>query len=94
VRTRDAGGAVVLEVEDDGQGMPPSEMSRVWDRFRRGSGAMGAGTGLGLAIVRDIARLHGGEAFLETCPGGRGVLARVRLPAGDQSRPEPVFKLS
>jgi len=89
VRTRVAGGQVVLEVEDDGQGMPAKELETVWQRFHRGSGATGLGTGLGLAIVRDIARLHGGEARLLPGTGGRGIVACVSLPAG-----EPVSKLS
>jgi two-component system sensor histidine kinase TctE len=89
VRTRSADGQAVLEVEDDGQGIPAAELDAVWQRFHRGSGATGLGSGLGLAIVRDIARLHHGEARLQPGPGGRGIVARVSLPAD-----EAVTKLS
>lgn len=85
VRTRSTGGHSVVEVEDDGPGIPADELGRVWDRFHRGSGASGAGTGLGLAIVRDIARVHGGEAMLRVGAGGRGLVAQVTLPAAAQS---------
>ena len=89
VRTRSAAGQAVLEVEDDGQGMPAAELETVWQRFHRGSGATGLGSGLGLAIVRDIARLHRGEARLQAGAGGRGIVARVSLPGA-----EAVAKLS
>jgi two-component system sensor histidine kinase TctE len=89
VRTRTADGQAVLEVEDDGRGIPATELEAVWQRFHRGHGATGLGTGLGLAIVRDIARLHRGEARLQAGADGRGIVARVSLPAA-----EPVAKLS
>jgi two-component system sensor histidine kinase TctE len=83
VRTRSASGRAVLEVEDDGRGMPADELETVWQRFHRGSGATGLGSGLGLAIVRDIAQLHRGEAGLHPGAGGRGIVARVSLPTGE-----------
>ncbi len=86
VRTRVLGDAARLEVEDDGSGLAPDELARVWDRFHRGRAATGPGTGLGLAIVRDIARLHRARAELLPGPGGRGLVARVSLPlAGAQA---------
>ena len=89
VRTRSAGGQAILEVEDNGQGMPAAELEAAWQRFHRGSSATGPGTGLGLAIVRDIARLHGGDARLLPGAGGRGIVAHVSLPVE-----EAVAKLS
>jgi two-component system sensor histidine kinase TctE len=70
-----------LAVEDDGCGVAADEREALWQRFRRGRDAAGEGSGLGLAIVSDVARLHGGTATLEPGAGGRGLLARVRLPA-------------
>ncbi len=75
-------GAAVLEVDDDGPGVPPDQHERVFEPFHRGepsrSRATG-GAGLGLAVVRTIARAHGGEAELENRTEG-GLRARARLP--------------
>ncbi|HUF77564.1 MAG TPA: ATP-binding protein [Thermoanaerobaculia bacterium] len=71
-------GAVVdLLVEDNGRGIPPADLDRVFEIFystRKG------GTGLGLAIVDRIARNHRGQVTLESEPG-RGTRVRVSLPA-------------
>lgn len=76
------GGSAVVEVDDDGPGVPDVERERVFEPFHRGepsrSRATG-GAGLGLAVVRTIARSHGGEAELENRPEG-GLRARARLP--------------
>jgi signal transduction histidine kinase len=80
-------------VTDDGPGLPPAELDRVFDRFRRLDAARsrdGGGTGLGLAIVRGIARAHGGNAVLAPAPGG-GTTATLELPlAGEDVRASPV----
>ncbi len=85
VRTRSAEALALLEVEDDGPGLAPDEMARVWDRFHRGRGAAGTGTGLGLAIVRDIARVHHGQAAIRAGAGGRGLVVAVSLPLAAQA---------
>ena len=75
-------GAAVVEVDDDGPGVPDEQRETVFEPFHRGepsrSRATG-GAGLGLAVVRTIARAHGGEAELVNRPGG-GLRARARLP--------------
>ncbi|MBR7743211.1 DUF4173 domain-containing protein [Phycicoccus sp. BSK3Z-2] len=70
----------VLEVRDDGPGIPAEEAERVLERF--GTGGDGAGgTGLGLAIVRWVCELHGGRVeVVPTAPGATGALVRVTLP--------------
>jgi two-component system OmpR family sensor kinase len=83
LRLRGEGSEAVLEVADDGPGIPPELRSAVFDRFVRGEGpadtATGAGSGLGLAIVYAVAASHGGSAeVLESERGG--ALFRVRLP--------------
>lgn len=71
----------VLEVEDDGPGIPPDERERVFERFYRGSTATSAGSGLGLAIVEDICRSHGATITLTKPAQHSGLLATVRFPA-------------
>ncbi|MET9880126.1 HAMP domain-containing sensor histidine kinase [Actinacidiphila glaucinigra] len=80
--TRDAGWAV-LEVTDDGPGIPEADRERVFDRFIRLDESRtrdAGGAGLGLAIVRDIVHRHGGYADAGSAPQG-GALLRVRLPS-------------
>ena len=74
-------GHVVLDVVDDGPGIPEGERERVFERFHRGDPARtrGApGTGLGLAIARSLAERAGGR--LELVPGGPGAHFRMTVP--------------
>ena len=77
VRTRIETGAALLEVEDDGPGIPESEREHVFERFYRIPGTLGPGCGLGLAIVREIADRHGAEVHLLVPVSGRGTLVRI-----------------
>jgi len=77
VRTRGEGAARVLEVEDDGPGIPEQERAAVLEPFHRGKGAGPGGSGLGLTIVREIAAAHGAVLALQT--GAAGVGLRVRV---------------
>lgn len=79
VRTRSEAGRSVLEVEDDGPGIPESERERVFERFYRIPGTPEAGCGLGLAIVREIADRHSATVELKEGPSGSGTLVRVRF---------------
>jgi signal transduction histidine kinase len=74
--------AAVVEVEDDGPGVPPAEMERVFDPFYRREPSRNrdtGGIGLGLSVARSIARSHGGDLVLENRAGG-GLTARATLP--------------
>jgi two-component system, OmpR family, sensor histidine kinase SenX3 len=74
---------VELRVRDNGVGIPPNELKRIFKRFYRvHSPATGQvkGTGLGLFIVRSIIRRHGGEAFAESEGEGLGSTFTIRLP--------------
>jgi len=76
------GGALRIEVENEGESIPAVERARIWERFWRGESARRAGitgTGIGLAIVRDIVASHGGSATAEELPAG-GTRIVVRLP--------------
>jgi len=77
---RRADDGAVLEVVDNGPGIPVAERERVFDRFYRRVDNEIPGSGLGLAIVRDIAERHRASVALEDAPGGRGLAVRVRFP--------------
>ncbi len=77
LRLKGAPDGVLLEVEDNGVGMPPEVAARVFDAFF--STKEGRGLGLGLEISRNIVAQHGGQLTFETCPG-RGTCFRVKLP--------------
>jgi signal transduction histidine kinase len=81
IRVRREGVEAILEVCDDGPGIPPEERERVFDRFYRGAGAPASGSGLGLAIARRVAELHGGRIELARGLEGRGLCARLVLPS-------------
>lgn len=80
VRVRYAQGTALLQVEDNGPGIPDDQRRKVFERFHRVAGSPGGGSGLGLAIVREIAQAHGGAAATMPTPGG-GLTVQVRLPA-------------
>lgn len=75
-------GFIMLTVEDDGPGIPPQELDRVFDPFHRIEASRNretGGVGLGLPIARNIVRAHGGDVTLANKPLG-GVRATVMLP--------------
>lgn len=60
-------------VDDEGPGIPEPDRERVFESFfrlRRNVEATTSGSGIGLAVVRELSRLHGGDARVETAPGG------------------------
>jgi two-component system sensor histidine kinase KdpD len=71
--------AVVVHVSDEGPGLPPGELERVFERFVRGRGTTVQGTGLGLHICRQIVEAHHGLIWAESAEG-RGATFTVRLP--------------
>ncbi|MGE4430853.1 MAG: ATP-binding protein [Sphingobium sp.] len=75
------GGLVVIDIEDDGMGIPVTERERIFDRGARLDTSK-PGTGLGLAIVRDVAEIYGGAVELHESEDMGGLLVRLSLPAG------------
>jgi two-component system phosphate regulon sensor histidine kinase PhoR len=74
-------GSLAITVADSGPGIPPEDLSRVFERFYRVDKSRSGvgGTGLGLAIVKHLVELHGGVAKAENQPGG-GAKFTVTLP--------------
>jgi len=84
VRLRSDGGSAIVEVVDTGQGLPPEQAERVFERFYRADAARrrdreATSTGLGLAIVAALVRAHGGSVEVDSVPA-KGSTFRVRLP--------------
>jgi signal transduction histidine kinase len=85
IGTASMGEKVRLWVDDEGQGIPARERERVWDSFYRRdehANSAVAGSGIGLFVVRELARLHGGDAWIEDAPlrGARVVFELQRAP--------------
>ena len=93
LRLRAEPGQAVIEVVDNGPGLAPEQVQRVFERFYRADAARtrrspasqeaGSGTGLGLAIVAALVVAHRGVVEVDTLPG-HGATFRVRLPMAPQ----------
>jgi signal transduction histidine kinase/FixJ family two-component response regulator len=88
IRTRSIPGPrVQMEISDDGPGIPPEILARVFDAFFTTKPA-GEGTGLGLSIVNAIVQSHGGEVRVES-EAGQGARFIVELPASEAAAAVP-----
>jgi signal transduction histidine kinase len=73
-------------VEDDGPGIEPQHLGRIFDRFYRADAARtGGGAGLGLSIAKEIVEAHGGHISVSSEPG-RGSVFTVVIPRGADRR--------
>jgi two-component system phosphate regulon sensor histidine kinase PhoR len=80
--------SIVLEVEDDGVGIPAADVPRIFERFYRvdkGRGRAEGGSGLGLAIVKHVVQAHGGTLEVKT-EIDRGSMFSVVLPVAPPER--------
>ncbi len=87
VRTAEAGRSrIAVEFEDDGIGMPASELKKVFERFYRieddDPARSRKGTGLGLSIVAALVDAHGGAVGARSDGPGQGTRIRIELPVG------------
>ena len=76
-------GGIVVQVKDQGAGLSPEDISRLFGRFQRLSAKPTAGetsTGLGLSIVKRIVDLHGGRIAVESAGPGQGATFKMTLP--------------
>jgi signal transduction histidine kinase len=88
IRASVTGGVARVEVWDEGCGLPPSELERVFERFYRAPGSEeSTGSGLGLATVDALVRQLGGQVALENRVDHTGLVAIVTLPLAPA--PEP-----
>jgi signal transduction histidine kinase len=95
IAARAVGAEVEISVSDNGPGIPPDQLERIFERFTRGDAGLTqrvGGTGLGLAISKSLVELHGGSIGAESTVG-QGSTFHVRLPIaagatadGDQGR--------
>ena len=80
VATRVAGDRSLLEITDDGPGIPREARERVFERFSRLDAQSTQGSGLGLAIVSEIAQRHGATVELADGAGGKGTRVTIAFP--------------
>jgi len=81
----------LIEVADDGPGVPAADRDRIFERFVRldeSRARSDGGAGLGLAIVREIVAVHGGSVEVDDSALG-GALFRMRLPLVEAGEPDP-----
>lgn len=86
---QDGAGALV-HVRDDGIGIPPEMLDRIFDMFVQADTSLGrphGGLGIGLTLVRSLVEMHGGQVTAASAGPGRGSQFTVRLPLAEGSRP-------
>ncbi|MCH8544642.1 MAG: sensor histidine kinase [Alcanivorax sp.] len=80
VRLRQQGRDALIDVRDQGPGIPPEEAEKIFEKYYRAANEVTAkGSGLGLYLCREIVRHHNGDITLMSPAEGGGTLARVRL---------------
>lgn len=90
VHARREGGDLVVSVTDDGPGVKPADLERMFEKFYRGGRTDGrkAGTGLGLSICRGLVEAMGGTIIAQSpAVRRRGTRIVIRLPAGEPAPP-------
>ena len=80
---------ILLQVVDDGPGIPPAERTRVFERFYRVAGSATGGSGLGLSIVQRIVEILSGTIELSAPAGGSGLAVTISLPPAAVGVPTP-----
>ena len=85
---------LIIGVDDDGTGIPPEELPRVFDRYRYGVNlSRPQGSGMGLAVVRGIAELHKGTIIVESRGADMGTSVRVMLSYDIQAPNSKTFAM-
>jgi PAS domain S-box-containing protein len=92
VSAEHVGGQIILRVADDGVGIDPDVLPRIFDLFAQGQRSLGrseGGLGVGLTIVRRLVELHGGSVSARSEGPGQGSEVTVRLPALEEKAEPP-----
>lgn len=82
IRVSDKGNCILIEITDNGIGIPKDELPRIFEEFYRASNAKAVerdGTGLGLSIAKHIVEKHNGKIWVES-EEGKGSIFRIELP--------------
>ncbi len=85
-----AGDEAVVRVQDNGMGIRPEMLPRIFDMFQqgeRGGGRTIEGLGIGLTLVRNLVKLHGGRIEAHSAGLGKGSMFEVRLPTAPAAAP-------
>jgi two-component system OmpR family sensor kinase len=85
------GDRLLIEISDTGEGIPPEQQTKIFDRFARVDGGRtrgNGGTGLGLAIVRAVVEAHGGSVVVASVPG-KGSTFGIHLPGFRSAAADP-----
>ena len=75
---------VVIRVRDNGRGISPQLLPRIFDPYQRGPNQRECGLGLGLTLVKTLVELHGGTVVAQSRGPSTGSEFVVRLPMGDE----------
>ncbi|HEX5048121.1 MAG TPA: ATP-binding protein [Gammaproteobacteria bacterium] len=93
IESREENGEAVVAVTDDGIGIAPELLPKVFELFVQGDRALDrsqGGLGVGLAIVKRLIDMHGGSVQAQSSGAGRGATFEIRLPLVDSARPATV----
>ncbi|MED7819897.1 MULTISPECIES: sensor histidine kinase [unclassified Francisella] len=85
IHSRQEGSDIIVEIKDNGIGVPPENIDRIFDRFYRETGTGEEGSGLGLAIVTEIVRLHHGKINAKNNTDQKGLTVTVTIPTNYNS---------
>jgi two-component system OmpR family sensor kinase len=94
VRVVARGHHAVLEVRDDGPGIPPEDQKHLFQRFYRAAGGKASGSGLGLAISSELASRLGGSIELSSRPGATVFTLNLPRASGEKPRAEIVAEVA
>lgn len=83
------GDRVEFEVRDDGRGIAPDKLDRIFDMYVQDDPDHASGIGIGLSLVRSLVEMHGGTVAAASAGPGRGAVFTVSLPLWHGALPEP-----